>query len=221
MAVAASGLGPEKLFQKYLYEPNHMTETTWTPLKNPQFAVGITTTGSDFEKMLRNLLTYDFLGKKVLDETEKDWSAPPVSPCGDGWFGHYSMGHWFDCMGYAAGQDAGAAGPLPQQCLEEAIPAGPGAFGYFPLLDRKRKYYMQIVLAEDSNCRSEVPEYLRILAKPIVDSIITGESSSEQALLAREGGLLLREILDIYKYLPPRCTPGEMASDSAEEAIVV
>ena len=49
----------------------------------------MTTTGSDFEKMLRQLLTYEFIGKEVLSDMEKDWSAPPVSPCGDGWFGHY------------------------------------------------------------------------------------------------------------------------------------
>ena len=24
------------------------------------------------------------------------------------WFGHYCMGHWFDCIGYATGQEASA-----------------------------------------------------------------------------------------------------------------
>merc|ERR1711879_376544 len=117
------------------------------------------------------------------------------------------MGHWFDCMGYASGQNAGAAAPLSHHCLTEAIQGGPGAYGYFPLVDRKRGYYMQIVLAEDSACRSEIPEYLRILAKPVVDSIITGEPATEEALFDREGGLLLLEIVDIYNYVPPRCQP--------------
>lgn len=66
-----------------------MNGTSWLPKKNPQFAAGIITTGADFEKMLHKMLTYEFLGKKVLSEMEKDWSAPPVSPSGDGWFGHY------------------------------------------------------------------------------------------------------------------------------------
>ena len=69
--------------------PAGMNETTWTPLRNPQFAAGITTTGADFEKMLQKLLTYEFLGREVLSDMDRDWSAPPVSPCGDGWFGHY------------------------------------------------------------------------------------------------------------------------------------
>ena len=45
---------------------------------------GHSTTGPPFQTRL----TYEFLGQKVLSEMEQDWSAP-VSPCGDGWFGHY------------------------------------------------------------------------------------------------------------------------------------
>lgn len=212
MAVAASGLSPDKLFEKYLYKPLGMTETTWTPLKNPQMATGITTTGADFQKLLHGLLSYRFLGKKILDETERDWSAPPVVPCGDGWFGHYGMGHWFDCTGYAAGQDAGASAPLTPFCLREAIPSGPGAYAYYPLLDRKRGYYFQIVLAEDSTCRSEIPEYLKVIAKPLVDAITEGSPIDKEHLLSRMGGLVLREITDIYNYIPPQCNPGDAAT---------
>jgi len=208
VAVAASGLDPDELFQKYLYAPIGMNSTTWTPAKNPSFATGITTTGNDFEKLLRKVLTYDdaFLSKVVLDEVEKDWGAR-ASPSGDGWFGHYAMGHWFDCLGYAAGQAAGASAPLPQQCLDEAIPSGPGAYGYYPLVDRKRGYYFQIVLAEDTQCRSEIPEYLRMIAKPVVDAIVQRTPLDDEHLLASGGGLLLREILDMYYYIPPQCNP--------------
>lgn len=172
------------------------------------FAQGIMTTGNDFEKMLRNILTYEnFFSKEILDEMEKDWGAN-VSPSGDGWFGHYAMGHWFDCMDYAAGQAAGSSAPMYQYCLDENIPAGPGAFGYFPLVDRKRGYYFQIVLAEDSNCRSEIPEYLRMILKPVVDAIIEGKEPTDEYVLAKDGGLLLREVLDMYNYIPPQCDPG-------------
>lgn len=207
MAVAASGLRPDKLFQKYLYDPLGMNGTTWTPARNPQFAFGITTTGSDFEKMLQKLLSYEFLGREVLSEMEKDWSAPPVSPCGDGWFGHYGMGHWFDCMGYASGHDEGSSAALSAVCLKESIQAGPGAYGYFPLIDRQRGFYMQILLAEDSRCRSEIPEYLRIITKPVVDALVLHEPISNERLLQSNGGLLLRELADIRKSLPPHCWP--------------
>jgi len=209
MAVAASGLRPDELFQKYLYDPIGMNSTTWSPKKNPQFATGIKTTGNDFEKMMRKVLTYDFLGKEVLSEMEMDWGAQ-ATPSGDGWFGHYGMGHWFDCMDYAGGQSAGAAAKLPQYCLDENIQAGPGAYGYFPLVDRKRGYYFQIVLAEDTQCRSEIPEYLRIIAKPVVDAIIEGKTVDDEYLLAGPhfGGLLLREVVDMYQYVPPQCNPS-------------
>jgi len=205
IAVSASGLSPDQIFKKYLYTPTGMTQTTWTPAKNPQFATGITTTGADFEGMLREMLNYNFLGKEILDEMEKDWSAPPVSPSGDGWFGHYSMGHWFECLDYSGGQRAGSSAALSKFCLDEAIPSGPGAYGYYPLLDRKRGYYMQIVLAEDMQCRSEIPEYLRLIAKPLVDAIIEGKPATDEHLLAYGGGLLMREILDIFNYIPPQC----------------
>lgn len=212
MAVAASGLSPDLLFKKYLYQPLGMTNTTWgeAPFKNPQFATGIQTIGADLEKFARGMLTYQFLGKAVLDEAERDWSAPPVSPCGDGWFGHYAMGHWFDCLGYAAGRAGpggadGASAALPRLCLDEDIPAGPGAFGYYNLIDRRRGYYMQIVLAEDPDCRSEIPEYLRAAAKPLVDLIVRDRYPESSEILRAGGGVTLAEIADIYKYIPPQC----------------
>lgn len=206
MAVSASGLAPDVIFQRYVYQPLGMNGTSWFPKKNPMMAAGIVTTGADFEKMLNKMLSYEFLGQKVLSEMEEDWSAP-VSPCGDGWFGHYGMGHWFDCMGYGSGQAKGSSAQLSQWCADEKIQAGPGAFGFFPLIDRKRGYYMQIVLKEDSKCRSEIPEYLRILAKPLVDAILEKRSATERELFEGRGALILREVYDIYKSLPPRCWP--------------
>ena len=66
--------------------------TSWSPYENPSMAGGITTTGNDFEQMLQRLLTYKVLDKTILDQMETDWSQAPVSPSGDGWFGHYGMG---------------------------------------------------------------------------------------------------------------------------------
>ena len=31
---------------------------------------------------------------------ETDYTKDPVNPSGDGWFGHYAMGHWWECIGY-------------------------------------------------------------------------------------------------------------------------
>merc|ERR1712183_332643 len=109
--------------------------------------------------------------------------------------------------------------------MGEAIPAGPGAYAYFPLLDRKRGYYFQIVIAEDMKCRSEIPEYLRVIAKPIVDAIIDGSPIDDQHLLSRMGGIVLREITDIHNFLPPQCKPAQIqwppGAKEADPSIVV
>ena len=227
MAVAASGLPIDQLYAKYLYEPFNMTSTTWTPTHNPQLATGITTTADDFEQLLHRLLTFRGLPKAVQDEMEIDYSQPPCRPSGDGWFGHYAMGHWWECLGYGTPahyeRDA-----LPADCLAAGIQAGPGMFGYYPLLDRSRgvahggggshpasvpasamanqtsaptrpPFYFQIALQEDV-ALSGIPEYLRLLAKPVADAILAGrdpESIPRAQLLAAGGGLLARDLDDI------------------------
>ena len=72
--------------------------------------------------------------------------------------------------------------------MDSFIQAGPGLFGYYPLLDRsgggghagpkRPKYYFQIALQEP-NALSGIPEYLRIIAKPIVDIILNGSDPYE------------------------------------------
>ena len=42
---------------------------------------------------------------------EHDYSQPPVAPSGDGWFGHYAMGHWWECLGYGTPDERA---PLPK-----------------------------------------------------------------------------------------------------------
>jgi len=214
MAVAASGVPIHKLFEKYLYRPFNMTSTTWDPPKNPSVAAGITTTGRDFENYLKRLLTYEVLPKSVLDEMETDLSKAPISPSGDGWFGHYGMGHWWECIGYGTPRERT---PLPPVCTEAHVQAGPGMYGFYPLVDRsggggaagpsRPEYYMQVVLAEFFDL-SGIPEYLRIMTKPVVDVILAGGDPStwnNSALLEQGAGLLPRDISDIKSALK-RCS---------------
>ena len=81
MAVAASGLEIDQLFDKYLYQPFNMTSTTWSPLKNPQLAVGITTTADDFENLLFRLLTYQVGSRRHTPRISPDLArSRPRSP---------------------------------------------------------------------------------------------------------------------------------------------
>eukprot|EP00755_Sulcionema_specki_P017989 Sspe_Gene.65743::Locus_38878_Transcript_1_1_Confidence_1.000_Length_2344::g.65743::m.65743 len=200
MAVAASGLEIDQIFERYLYKKVGMTDTTWgdAPYKNPSMAGGIVTTGKDFERFLKGLLEYTVLPKEVCDEMEQDYSGH-TQPSGDAWFGHYGMGHWFECIGYGTPGGPGAA--LPKRCKDEAIQAGPGLYGYYPLIDRKRGYYMQIVVQESLE-KSGIPEYLRIVTKPVVDAIMEGKlvaNVNRYDLLTAGGGILLRDLVYIQQ----------------------
>lgn len=204
MAVAASGKSIEELFDSYLYKKFNMTLTSYGPVPwNPSMAGGITSTGQDFEHMLHSLLTYTGLPKHILEEMETDYSKAPVRPSGDGWFGHYGMGHWWECLGYGTPNERA---PLPRICTEARIQAGPGEFGYYPLIDRsggggaagpsRPPYYMQVVLAEP-DALSGIPEYLRIVVKPVVDIIMSGQDPTmvnRSSILAAGGGLLRRDV---------------------------
>ena len=216
MAVAASGMPIYELFERYLYKPFNMTSTTWTPRANPMLAVGITTTANDFEQLLKRLLTYEVLPRSVLDVMETDSSKPPCTPSGDGWFGHYGMGHWWECIGYGTPPNPYERLPLPEDCVAAHVQAGPGLFGYYPLLDRsggggsagpaRRPYYFQIAIQEPT-ALSGIPEYLRLLAKPVVDVILNGSdprTHSRERYLADGAGLLMRDLNDIRSALK-RC----------------
>lgn len=58
-----------------------------------------------------------------------------------------------------------------------------GGYGYYPLIDRKIGYYLQIVAfeSEGSYPFSGIPEYLGSAIKPVVDAIMTGEDVSNTA----------------------------------------
>jgi len=218
MAVAASGKEITTLFEEYLYKPFNMTRTSWYPEREPQMATGIVSTGDDFEQLLSRLLTEKVLSKEVTTMMETDWTKPPIHPSGDGWFGHYGMGHWWECFGYSKPSEHA---PLPQRCLDYHIQAGPGEFGFYPMIDRsggggeagpkRPPYYFSIPLQEP-DALSGVPEYLRILAKPMADLILAGHEPSEvpkQAILNITGGLIRRDVVFIQgELLDCECAKG-------------
>jgi hypothetical protein len=101
------------------------------------------------------------------------------------------------------GDDGDERTPLPPLCTDAHIQAGPGEFGFYPLIDRsggggaagpqRPPYYMAVVLAEP-NSLSGIPEYLRVAVKPVVDVIMSGgdvSATSRLQLLMQGGGLLV------------------------------
>jgi hypothetical protein len=97
--------------------------------------------------------------------------------------GNYAFGHFYECFDSSEG--------FTWDCQEARVHADPGAFGYYPLIDRANGYYMQVVAYENgaNYNRSGIPEYIRLLAKPYVDLIMRGgdPSSAPRRVLGKLG----------------------------------
>merc|ERR1719277_1449548 len=144
--------------------------------KCPDFGGSLITTGDDYEKFLAGLLTYKPLSKEIVDASEED-STPFMSSFYT-LYGDYGFGHFLMCFDSVNG--------FTEECREEKSHIDPGAFGFIPIIDRKRGYYMEVVSAEvdpESYPLSGIPEYLAVAIKPHIDAIMTGwvPSSAEQS----------------------------------------
>jgi CubicO group peptidase (beta-lactamase class C family) len=144
MAAKAAGLSVRGLLEKYLIRRLRMTSTSWAGYPNPHLAASMVTTGNDYDKLLQAVLTYEIAPKEIIDQMEFDAyraypglvPSPYPKDVSLGFYGHYSMCTYFECVGQA----------WSEQCEANGIHADPGAFGYWPLIDRSKGYYMQFVV---------------------------------------------------------------------------
>jgi len=168
IAVTASGLDIQTIVKKYLLEPYEMTKTKCgRGEKNPEMAVCLTTTGQDYSNFLHRTLTYQVLPKTLVDASEQDYT--PFMRNAPSLYGLYGFGHWLECFDSVEG--------YTKTCEKAQVHCDPGAFGFYPLIDRTNGYYMEIVAFETGKfyTRSGIPEYLRLLVKPLADAILSGD----------------------------------------------
>jgi CubicO group peptidase (beta-lactamase class C family) len=180
MAAKAAGITVVQLLDKYLIKKLGMTDTKWLIGQNPMLAAGMETTGDDYDKFLRAYLSYEHLPKAVADEMERDYcSAPYATNVANsstflaGYLGHYSMCNWYECLENFDQDDDGHHATFPDTCRDARIHMDAGLFGYYPLVDRPRGLYMQVVQAQlvpltDLNATQTAID-LRLAAKPTVD----------------------------------------------------
>ena len=157
----------QDIFQKYYVIPYGMNETSCgggDP--NPELAVCLLTTQRDYAKFLHAQLTGSVLGEELVAQSEKNYTPFLVNDTVFTIYGVYSFGHWLECYDSVYGFTAA--------CADAAVHADPGAFGFYPLIDRKNGYFMQIVAYETGKDYplSGIPEYLRLAAKPLVDAVM-------------------------------------------------
>ena len=157
----------QDIVHKYYLMPYGMNETTCGGgASNPEIAVCLATTQSDYSKFLHAQLTSSVLGKELVEESEKNYTPFLVNDTVFTIYGLYSFGHWLECYDSVFG--------YTDACAAAQVHADPGAFGFYPLIDRTQKYYMQIVAYEHGKNYplSGIPEYLRLAAKPLVDAVM-------------------------------------------------
>lgn len=209
VAMHASGLGIQAILDKYMTKGLRMSHThcSYTPHgthsvvpdPNPDLAVCLNTTGGDYGAFLDGLLQHTVLSPAIIDASEQDYTPYPMMGYGYTLYGDYGFGHFLECFDSYDGFTA--------ECKAANVHADPGAFGFYPLLDRRYGYWMTIVAFEHGGSypRSGIPEYLRVLAKPYVDLIIRGKSLySEHASLKVLSMDALDYINDCY-FHPDHC----------------
>ena len=150
--------------------PGPSTAPRLEPEPNPDIAVCLNTTGRDYGAFLGGVLSYSSLPRAIIDESERDYTPGDMAQF-DNYtlYGHYGFGHFLECFDSYEGYSSA--------CRAARVHADPGAFGFYPWIDRRYGYWAQIVAFEHgaSYPRSGIPEYLRVLIKPYVDVIVQGK----------------------------------------------
>lgn len=168
VAMAASKLSIQEVIEKYLLQPYGMTESFYFGAC-PDFGGDLVTTGYDYERFLQGLLGYSPLKKDIIDASEED-STPFMSSYYT-LYGDYGFGHFLMCFDSIDG--------FTEKCRQDMCHMDPGAFGFIPIIDRKNRYYMEVVAAEipptGSYPLSGIPEYLAVAIKPHVDAILSAK----------------------------------------------
>lgn len=134
----ASGRPFDEIFRERVADVVGMSDdaTFGVDKQNPLIGGGARARASDYEKFLRALLDGTLLPNQQevmdADHTPVDdivIAESPVEKYGQAW--HYALGHWRECA---------AAGWQPA-CDDEVIVSSPGAWGFYPWIDRARGTY--------------------------------------------------------------------------------
>jgi len=163
---------------EYLYKPFGMNHTTYQPFYFPAMAIGALSPGNDIHSLLQKVLNYEVIPKSIMDQVDFDYSfRVSGSPKGstDGWWGHYGLGSWVECLGFGIAPKVNSDAPLQPRCKALNIHSFPGGSGVYPLI-----------------------------AKPVTDVLVGGHTLadvSEADLLHNLGGLIPRDLAYISSTL--------------------
>jgi len=125
----------------------NMTNSFYAGGKTPDISSELRTTGNDYDKFLYALYhkTLPDLNDELLSEMESDYSVDKqYTEFGrtiQGFIGHYGLANWLDC-GFIDYNNMN----LWPWCVKHQVRSCIGALGYYPVLDRSRKFWNQVVV---------------------------------------------------------------------------
>lgn len=176
MAAKAANLSVQELLHKYLIDKLQLNHTGWLFGRNPQLAAGMHTTGEDYDRILQSYIAYEVLPESIASQMEIDYLANGTKVCDwctelTGSLGDYSMCNWYECI-----RD-NISLPFSEKCRIAKVHNDAGLFGYYPLFDRAKNMYMQIVQSvivglNATNYGVNNALVLRQLVKPSVDKAL-------------------------------------------------
>jgi len=201
VAVTMTGLGIHEVVRKYLLEPYAMHSSYYAG-KCPDFGGSLLTTGEDYEKFLFGVLTYKALPKAIVEASEED--GTPFMKSSYTLYGDYGFGHFLMCFDSVHG--------FTDACAAERSHMDPGAFGFIPIIDRKRGYYLQLTAAESSPTGSYplsgIPEYLALAVKPSTDALMSESPPDAAELLHHSPEFLSMSVADVNYCLDCKLNPS-------------
>ncbi|CAE7597824.1 lovD [Symbiodinium natans] len=142
MVAHAAGISVQELLHRYLIGPLSLKATTWLGGENPGLAGNMMTTGDDYDRILRAYVGNELIPETVSREMERDYLGG-VRIANSSTFlvqllGHYSMCNYFECF-------PPKPSDFTDKCKAADVHMDAGLFGYYPLVDRTKGMYMQIV----------------------------------------------------------------------------
>ena len=161
MAARAANLTVGAMLERHLIRKLGLSSTSWRHMHtNPLLAGGMVSSGADYEKILQAVLAYRGWSKQTLETMERDTyeAFPGLQPAPNAkdrsieCFGHYGMRLFLECPEQ----------PWDEACRRMGVLGNPGAFGYWPVLNRRRRYYMQLVVHQDRHVSREMMRRLNL-----------------------------------------------------------
>lgn len=148
VAEKVSGTTIDVLLNETLTSLN-MTDSFYGGGKTPDISGRLSTTGNDYDKFLYSLYhkTLPGLTDELYAEMESDYTVgKQYTSAGKimlGYIGHYGLGNWLDC-GFIDYNNM----TLWPWCVEHPVRSCIGVHGYYPAIDRTRKFWNQLVVAK-------------------------------------------------------------------------